>query len=120
MAATTTPPTGAGEAEPTGVGKPRPTGAGSGTPPPRPGVAPIRQRPTGPLVVRFYRSAVGKKWVMAVTGVILMGFVVAHLIGNLKFYPVEGGDQPLRRGVARHARPPPAAHGLAVDDPDRS
>ena len=36
--------------------------------------------------MRFYRTAVGKKWVMAVTGVILMGFVLAHLIGNLKLY----------------------------------
>jgi succinate dehydrogenase / fumarate reductase cytochrome b subunit len=86
MAATTTPPTGAGEAEPTDAGKARPTGAGSTTPPPRPGVAPIRKRPTGPLIVRFYRSAVGKKWVMAVTGVILIGFVVFHLIGNLKLF----------------------------------
>jgi len=36
--------------------------------------------------VRFYRSAVGKKWVMAITGVVLMGFVLAHMIGNLKLY----------------------------------
>ena len=57
------------------------------TPPPRPGVAPIRRRPAGgPVIVRFYRSAVGKKWVMAVTGVVLMGFVLAHMIGNLKLY----------------------------------
>ena len=63
------------------------TGAGSTTPPPRPGVAPIRTRPaSGPPIVRFYRSAVGKKWVMAVTGVVLMGFVLAHMIGNLKLY----------------------------------
>jgi succinate dehydrogenase / fumarate reductase cytochrome b subunit len=63
------------------------TGAGSTTPPPRAGVAPIRKRSTtGPRIVRFYRSAVGKKWVMAITGVILMGFVLAHMIGNLKLY----------------------------------
>src|SRR4029079_7765250 len=62
-------------------------GAGSTTPPPRAGGAPIRPRPTrGPAIVRFYRSAVGKKWVMAITGVILMGFVLAHMIGNLKLY----------------------------------
>ena len=36
--------------------------------------------------MRFYRSAVGKKWVMGVTGVILIGFVVTHLIGNLKLF----------------------------------
>jgi succinate dehydrogenase / fumarate reductase cytochrome b subunit len=63
------------------------TGAGSSTPPPRPGVAPLRKRVTsGPPIVRFYRSAVGKKWVMAITGIILMGFILAHMIGNLKLY----------------------------------
>ena len=33
-----------------------------------------------------YRTAVGKKAVMAVTGVILFGFVLVHMIGNLKLY----------------------------------
>lgn len=37
-------------------------------------------------VGNFYRSAVGKKAVMAVTGVILFGFVFLHMIGNLKLY----------------------------------
>ena len=32
------------------------------------------------------RSAVGKKAVMAVTGIILFGFVLVHMVGNLKFY----------------------------------
>ena len=36
--------------------------------------------------VEFWRSAVGKKWVMAVTGIILMGFVFSHMVGNLKIY----------------------------------
>ena len=42
-------------------------------------------------VVDLYKSAVGKKWVMALTGVGLMGFVFFHMIGNLKMYlgPVE-------------------------------
>lgn len=54
---------------------------------PRGGVAPVRQpRRGGPAIVRFYRSAVGKKWVMAVTGLALMGFVLFHLIGNVKLY----------------------------------
>ncbi len=39
-----------------------------------------------PWPIEFYRSAVGKKWVMAVTGLIGMAFIVAHLIGNLKLY----------------------------------
>lgn len=45
-----------------------------------------------PLVVDFYRSAVGKKWVMALTGVGLIGFSLAHMVGNLKMFlpEVEG------------------------------
>lgn len=39
-----------------------------------------------PWPVEFYRSAVGKKWVMAITGVLLLGFVLAHMIGNLKVF----------------------------------
>jgi succinate dehydrogenase / fumarate reductase cytochrome b subunit len=34
----------------------------------------------------FYRSAIGKKAVMAVTGFILFGFVLVHMVGNLKLY----------------------------------
>lgn len=34
----------------------------------------------------LYRSAVGKKAVMAVTGILLFGFVLIHMIGNLKLY----------------------------------
>lgn len=34
-------------------------------------------------LVRFWRSTVGKKVVMAVTGVLLVGFIVGHAAGNL-------------------------------------
>ena len=34
----------------------------------------------------FYRSAVGKKAVMAATGVILFGWIFLHMVGNLKLY----------------------------------
>ena len=34
----------------------------------------------------FYRSAIGKKAVMAVTGVILFGWIFLHMAGNLKVY----------------------------------
>lgn len=34
----------------------------------------------------LYRSAVGKKAVMAATGIVLFGFVLGHLLGNLKLY----------------------------------
>lgn len=34
----------------------------------------------------FYRSSLGKKAVMAVTGFVLFGFVVGHMLGNLHLY----------------------------------
>jgi succinate dehydrogenase / fumarate reductase, cytochrome b subunit len=34
----------------------------------------------------FVRSSIGRKVVMATTGVILVGFVIAHMIGNLQVY----------------------------------
>lgn len=37
-------------------------------------------------ILDFYRSAMGKKAVMAATGIILFGFVLGHMIGNLKLY----------------------------------
>jgi succinate dehydrogenase / fumarate reductase cytochrome b subunit len=43
-----------------------------------------RQRRWWPL--EFYRSAIGKKYVMAITGIVWMGYVLAHLVGNLKAY----------------------------------
>ena len=36
--------------------------------------------------VRFYEAPIGKKAVMACTGVILVGYVFAHLLGNLQIY----------------------------------
>ena len=36
--------------------------------------------------VGFLRSTIGRKIVMAVTGVVLVGFVVAHMSGNLLVY----------------------------------
>ena len=32
------------------------------------------------------RSLIGKKVVMAVTGVVLLGFVLGHMVGNLKVF----------------------------------
>ena len=40
--------------------------------------------------VRFYEAAAGKKVVMAVTGVILFGYVLGHMLGNLQIF--EGPD----------------------------
>ena len=42
-------------------------------------------------VVALWRSQIGKKIVMAVTGIVLIGFVIAHMIGNLKIF--EGANE---------------------------
>ena len=34
----------------------------------------------------FYRSAIGKKAIMAVSGVFLFGWILAHMLGNMKLY----------------------------------
>lgn len=34
----------------------------------------------------FYRSTIGKKIIMAVTGLIGIGFVIAHMVGNLQVF----------------------------------
>lgn len=39
-----------------------------------------------PFLLDFYSTAVGKKYVMAITGIIGIGFVVGHMVGNLKAY----------------------------------
>lgn len=44
------------------------------------------EKRAAPWAVEFYRSAVGKKWVMAVTGIAWMGYLFAHMVGNLKVY----------------------------------
>jgi succinate dehydrogenase / fumarate reductase cytochrome b subunit len=35
---------------------------------------------------RFYESTIGKKAIMAVTGLILFGFLIAHMLGNLQIF----------------------------------
>ncbi len=53
----------------------------------RPEPQPIRRRPKEwPFPLNIYQSAVGRKWVMAVSGIILLGFVITHMIGNLHLY----------------------------------
>jgi len=42
--------------------------------------------PRASWIVAFYRSAIGKKAVMAVTGVFLFGWIFLHMLGNLKVY----------------------------------
>ena len=39
-----------------------------------------------PFLLDLYGTAVGKKYVMAITGIMGIGFVVGHMVGNLKVY----------------------------------
>ena len=41
------------------------------------------------VALTAYRSTIGRKAVMAVTGLLLFGFVVAHMAGNLKIFTGE-------------------------------
>ena len=44
-----------------------------------------------PWPIRFYKSDVGKKYVMAITGIVGLGFIVFHMLGNLHAF--EGSRQ---------------------------
>lgn len=37
-------------------------------------------------VISFLLSSIGRKWIVALTGLALVGFVVGHLAGNLQFF----------------------------------
>ncbi len=39
-----------------------------------------------PWPIAFYRTSVGKKYAMAISGIVLLGFVLSHMVGNLKMY----------------------------------
>ncbi len=51
-----------------------------------------------PFLLDLYGTAVGKKYVMAITGLIGIGFVLTHMIGNLKMYlgVITEGDEEAR------------------------
>ena len=51
----------------------------------------------------FYQAAIGKKIIMAVTGLILFGYVVGHLAGNLQIYA--GPEQINRYAEFLHSKP---------------
>lgn len=46
---------------------------------------------TLPWPIRFYQSDIGKKYVMAITGVVGLGFIFFHMLGNLHIF--EGANQ---------------------------
>ena len=52
----------------------------------REGVAITRNVTADNPVFALWHTQIGKKVVMAVTGVVLVGFVIAHMLGNLKIF----------------------------------
>ena len=44
------------------------------------------EKKSPPWPLGFYRSAIGKKWVMAITGLAIILFVLAHMVGNWKIF----------------------------------
>jgi len=50
-------------------------------------VQPLRKRPKPlPWPMSLYQTYVGKKWVMAITGVVGLVFIAGHMFGNIKLY----------------------------------
>jgi succinate dehydrogenase / fumarate reductase cytochrome b subunit len=49
-------------------------------------VATTLEKKSLPWPLGFYRSAIGKKWVMALTGLAIILFVLAHMVGNWKIF----------------------------------
>jgi succinate dehydrogenase / fumarate reductase cytochrome b subunit len=45
-----------------------------------------RRFPPPNLAMNLFRSTIGRKFLMAVTGLILIGFVIGHLVGNLQVF----------------------------------
>lgn len=57
----------------------------------------IRWVPVKHRVRAFWSTEIGKKIVMAITGIVLIGFVIGHMLGNLKIFlgPSEINDYAL-------------------------
>lgn len=69
-------------------------------------VAPVSSgvRQPNPLLV-FARSSIGKKWIVAVSGALLVAFILAHLAGNLTIYIGPYGEGINAYAKALHASP---------------
>ena len=52
-------------------------------------------------IIRFFSSSIGKKWVVALTGLVLIGYVVGHLLGNLQIFI--GANQPGPKQINAYA-----------------
>jgi len=63
-----------------------------------------RLRQPNPLLV-FLKSSIGKKWIVGISGVLLIFFVLAHLAGNLTIYLGPYGEGINVYAQALHANP---------------
>src|SRR5208283_1653115 len=54
--------------------------------PVHPGAVATRSVTVNHRAMAFWHTMIGKKVVMAVTGAVLIGFVIAHMLGNLKIF----------------------------------
>ncbi|MFM8230833.1 MAG: succinate dehydrogenase, partial [Chthoniobacterales bacterium] len=66
-------------------------------------VASVALRPN-PLVA-FAKSSIGKKWIVGISGALLILFVLAHLAGNLTIYVGPYGEGINVYAQALHASP---------------
>lgn len=55
--------------------------------------------------MRWYKTSLGKKFIMAITGLLMVLFVVAHMLGNMSIFGGPGG----LNGYAEHLRAFPPA-----------
>ncbi|PWI41919.1 succinate dehydrogenase cytochrome b subunit [Streptomyces sp. ICBB 8177] len=69
-----------------------------------------RAVPRPSTLATLWRSTIGKKTVMAVTGVVMLLFLVAHMLGNLKIF-FGAGDYNAYAGWLRTIGEPALHHG---------
>src|ERR1700730_16734891 len=54
---------------------------------------------------RFWSTTVGKKAVMAVSGVVLFGYVIVHMLGNLQVFLPDGANRLDEYAAMLHSHP---------------
>ncbi len=50
----------------------------------------------------FTKSSIGRKWIVAITGLTLVGFVIVHMLGNLQIFWPHGAGQEHLNSYAEH------------------
>jgi len=52
-------------------------------------------------IIRFFKSSIGRKWIVALTGLVLIAYVIGHLLGNLQIFI--GANQPGPKQINNYA-----------------